>query len=157
MNKLSWCLKVKNGIELIVPNERLADAYLKKAEESLETMKAIASKEWKITTAYYGMYFSIYAILMKIGMKCEIHRCTIEFVKRFLSQYFNREEILSLSTALQARIDMQYYTNRKLPENLIENIGDKAREFYLKCKSIVQVINEKETAAIRNRLQANDF
>ena len=116
-------------------------------------MRVITSKEWKITTAYYGMYFSVYAILMRIGIKCEIHSCTIEFVKLFLGHYFNREEILLLSMALQARIDSQYYTNRRLPENLSKEIKDKAEDFFLKCKSIVPLINEKEAVAIRKRLQ----
>ncbi|MEM3555962.1 MAG: hypothetical protein QXF56_04560 [Candidatus Micrarchaeia archaeon] len=67
MSKLKWCLKTKNGIELTEPNSNLADAYIKKAEESLETMRLAKSRDWKISTAYYTIYFSVYAILMKIG------------------------------------------------------------------------------------------
>lgn len=153
MNKLSWCLKTKNGIKLREPNGPLADAYLQKAEDSLKTMKLVRNNEWKITTAYYGMYFSVYAILIKIGIKCEIHICTIEFVKRFLGYYFNKEEIEFLSRALQARIDAQYYTDRKLSEDLIIAVEDKAQEFFLKCKSIAKRITKEEAATIRKRLQ----
>ena len=35
MDKIKWCLKQKNGLELVEPNEELAKAYIKKAEDSL--------------------------------------------------------------------------------------------------------------------------
>lgn len=38
MKKLNWCFKQKDGINIINPNSNLAKAYIKKAEESLETM-----------------------------------------------------------------------------------------------------------------------
>ncbi|WP_342770637.1 MULTISPECIES: hypothetical protein, partial [unclassified Methanoculleus] len=61
MDQLVWCGRIKNGISLTAPNETLASAYLKKAEEALETMQTITARDWKITTAYYAMYFSLYA------------------------------------------------------------------------------------------------
>ncbi|MFH0752644.1 MAG: hypothetical protein V1914_03545 [archaeon] len=152
MNKLSWCLKIKNGIELREPDEHLAEAYLKKAEDSFETMKTITSKEWKITTAYYGMYFSAYAILMKIGVKCEIHNCTIEFIKNFLGHYFSKEEITFLSQALQARIDSQYYADREIAIGIIEEIEHEAKKFSLKCKLIAKKITKEEVSTIRKKL-----
>ena len=33
MDQLVWCGRIKNGISLTAPNETLASAYLKKAEE----------------------------------------------------------------------------------------------------------------------------
>ncbi|WP_292410327.1 MULTISPECIES: hypothetical protein [unclassified Methanoculleus] len=67
MDQLVWCGRIKNGISLTAPNETLASAYLKKAEEALETMQTITARDWKITTAYYAMYFSLYAVLTRLG------------------------------------------------------------------------------------------
>ena len=38
MVSIKWCLKTKNGIELVAPSDNLADAYVKKAEERLSLM-----------------------------------------------------------------------------------------------------------------------
>ncbi len=90
MVTIKWCLKNKNGIELIEPNENMANSYLKMAEESLEMVpKTKESKIWSASTAYYTLYYSIYAVMMKIGVKCEIHSCSIEFMKQFLSKYYD--------------------------------------------------------------------
>jgi hypothetical protein len=59
MDQLVWCGRIKNGISLTAPNETLASAYLEKAEEALETMQTITAHDWRITTAYYAMYFSL--------------------------------------------------------------------------------------------------
>ena len=84
MNKIIWCVRKKGGLSLIEPNPDLAEAYIRKAEEALESMRVNVIKDWKISTAYYTLYFSLYALLMKIGIKCEIHSCTIAFAKEFL-------------------------------------------------------------------------
>lgn len=77
MKKVKWCLQKREGLEIITPNSNLALAYLKKAEDALEAMRVNTIKDWKISTAYYAKYFSLYALLMKIGIKCNIHSCTI--------------------------------------------------------------------------------
>lgn len=41
MDKIEWCLKTKNGLELVEPNEELTEAYLKKAEYSLRATAAL--------------------------------------------------------------------------------------------------------------------
>ena len=54
MNKIRWCLKQKNGLELIEPNEELKDAYLKKAEDSLRATASLkGNKDWEISSSYY--------------------------------------------------------------------------------------------------------
>ena len=75
-NALVWCFKQKRGIRKIEPNQNLTKAYLKKATSALNTMTAtmeINETEWTATAAYYARYFALYALLMKIGVKSEIH------------------------------------------------------------------------------------
>lgn len=82
--KLKWCFKQKKGIKLVEPSDNLCGAYLQKAKEALEAT-IVNSKagltSWAISASYYAKYFSVYALLSKIGIKSEIHDCTIEVFK----------------------------------------------------------------------------
>ncbi|MCH8329263.1 MAG: hypothetical protein IIB81_02630, partial [Nanoarchaeota archaeon] len=93
MEKIEWCMKQKNGIEVVEPNENLSKAYIKKAEDALKAAASLkGNKDWEISSLYYTMYFSLYSILMRIGIKCEIHSCTIEFMRQFLQEHFNDDD-----------------------------------------------------------------
>ena len=87
VKRLKWCGNQNKGIKLIEPNVNLSEEYLKSSEETLVVLKNIESKSnmWLATTKYYCEYFAIYAVLMKLGIKCELHDCTIE-VAKFLAQ-----------------------------------------------------------------------
>ncbi len=74
MEKIKWCMKLKNGIGIIEPNDNLCSAYIKKSETALQAASALNDNmEWQISSCYYAMYFSLYALMMKIGVKCENH------------------------------------------------------------------------------------
>lgn len=152
MNKINWCRKQKGGLSLVEPNLDLANAYLKKAEEALESMRINIIKDWKISTAYYTVYFSLYAILMKIGVKCEIHSCTIEFMEQYLNDYFIYEEVLFVKHSLKARIDSQYYVDRSIPDKQYDEMVKKAPYFLIKCKDIILKLKEKKINEIRKIL-----
>ncbi len=153
MATIDWCKRQKNGIELVEPNENLAKAYIKKAEDSLSASLILDNnKDWKISSLYYTMYFSVYAILMKIGVKCEIHSCTIAFVDVFLNKYLTKDEIELLNKSMKARIDVQYYTNRNISESLYKNMIENAPNFIVRCKDILNKLTEKEIQEIRNKI-----
>lgn len=143
----------KGGIEFVEPSDNLANGYISKAEESLEALQKVkGNRDWTVSTAYYSMYFSIYSILMKIGVKCEIHACTIEFMKRFLTPYFTPVECKFLSQSLQARIDTQYYVDREVKDIFIDEMVKIAPQFIVKCKEVLAKIKESEIKAIRSQL-----
>lgn len=152
MDKINWCLRKKEGLSFIEPNPNLAEAYIKKSEEALESMRVNVIKDWKISTAYYTIYFALYAIMMKIGIKCEIHSCTMEFARVFLRDYFSENELEFMNRSLQARIDAQYYINKNVPDEQYEEMTRKAPEFLIKCKSIILQLNERKINEIRNNL-----
>ena len=153
MDQIDWCLKQKDGISLVEPNSNLAEAYLKKAEDALESVRINTIKDWKISTAYYTMYFSLYAILTKTGIKCEIHSCTLEFAKQFLKDFFSPEEIEFLKDSLKARIDAQYYVNRNVPDAQFNEMVKKAPELFVKSKSVLEKLDEKKINEIRSKLK----
>jgi len=153
MDKIKWCAGKKEGLSLIEPNSDLAEAYIKKAEEALESMRVNVIKDWKISTAYYTIYFSLYSVLTKIGIKCEIHSCTIEFAKRFLREYLTEEDLDFTEDSLKARIDSQYYVDRAVPDEQYNKMVKNSPEFLVKCKSILNKLNEKKVNDIRKEFQ----
>ncbi len=153
MDKIEWCIRKKEGLRLIEPNSNLAGAYIKKSEEALQSMNANIPKDWKISTAYYTTYFALYALLMRIGIECEIHSCTIEFARQFLKEYFSKEEIEFVEESLKARINSQYYVNRTVPDPKYQDMIKLAPRFMVKCKSILNQLNEKTIKEIRENFQ----
>ncbi len=153
MDKILWCAGKTKGLRLIEPNSDLAEAYIKKAEEALESMRINIFKDWKISTAYYSIYFSIYSLLIKIGVKCEIHSCTIEFMKQFLNEYFSEDELGFVEDSLKARINTQYYVDKTVPDAQFNRMMGKTPEFLVICKSILIKLNEKKVNEIRTKLE----
>ena len=102
------------------------------------------------------MYFSLYAIFMRVGIKCEIHACSIEIMKKILTDYFSSEEIILLQKSLTARIDSQYYTDRTVEEEQRIVMVKNAPKFHLKCKEITIMLTAKEIITIR-KIITNSF
>ena len=150
MDKIRWCLQKKKGIELVEPSDNLREGYLIKAEEALDTLRTSKSRDWRLTTAYYAIYYGMYSLLMKIGVKCEIHSCTIEFTKRFLKDHFSPEDFELIDKAFSARIDSQYYVNREVPDQNYDVIIRRVPSFLVKCKNAV--LEQKETGRIREEI-----
>jgi|TARA_Y100000034_G_scaffold111561_1_gene144728 uncharacterized protein (UPF0332 family) len=144
MDKIDWCLKQKSGIKLIEPNNNLCEEYFKSAEENLDAMLKLTGK-WKSITAYYACYEAIYAILQKIGIKCDIHECTLELLN--LIENINEELKNFILDLKKERIDIQYYL--KEPKKLDE---DKVKEFVLSCKAASSLLTENQINEVRNKL-----
>ena len=153
MDKIKWCAGKREGLSLIEPNSNLGEAYIQKAEEALESLMVNVIKDWKISTAYYTLYFSLYSVLTKIGIKCEIHSCTIAFAKMFLRDFFSEEDLDFTEDSLKARIDSQYYIDRTVPDEQYNKMVKNAPEFLVKCKSILIKLNEKKINEIRKEFQ----
>jgi len=134
---------------LIEPNPDLASAYLRKSEEALEAMHSVASRDWKISAGYYSLYFSLYAVLMKTGIKSENHVCTIGIMQHLLTEYFTRDEYDLLEQARQARVKTQYYTTSDVSAEFEEILVKQVPRFLVKCRGIVDRLDLKEIQKIR--------
>ncbi len=153
MVTLNGCKNQKKGIKLIEPNNNLAKEYIESAEETLLTLKDIKSdsRMWLATTKYYCKYFLAYSILMKIGIKSEIHECTIKlcFILEELN-IFPKGFSESLEKDKELRIDNQYYLKNKPVEiNL-----DKLTKLLLEIKNISNLLTYDEIKKIREGLYA---
>ena len=152
MAAIDWCKRQRRGIKLVKPNDNLFLEYIRTAEETLGVLKGIKgkSKVWMATTKYYCEYFSVYSLLMKIGIKCEIHDCTIALCKLLEDKKILPEGYKNaLENDKQLRIDNQYYLkNRDVPIDY-----DKIVEFVLTIKDIALKLTEEKIGLIRESVR----
>lgn len=151
-----WCLKQKRGIRIIDPNENLVKEYLRKATSSLNTMNAalqINETEWIMTTAYYARYFALYALLMKMGVKSEIHDCSITVARLLAREGILTENLVNdISQAKEMRVDVQYYVTKELEQGKVRRNVESARKFVLEIEKAIENITTEQIASIRNTL-----
>ena len=154
MVSIKWCLANKNGIKLIEPNANMSNSYLKMAEESIYVLNGVKnSRIWLATTTYYIFYYSLYSLMLRIGVKCEIHACSLEFMKKCLIGYYNETDMQMIEKAFSARIDLQYYSDRPVDERVINETSKYCKDFYIKTKDIMSKITETQIDSVRKKLK----
>ena len=157
MVSLNWCCKQKDGIRIVEPNDNLAQGYIEMVENALGTMNRERNYNsmFAISACYYSMYYSLYAILMKIGIKCEIHSCTLKFMKAMLLNFYADDEIKTIKKAFDARNIAQYYVDRIVSKEESNFIMAQAPLFISKSKEILSKINKDDSKDIRKNLNKN--
>jgi uncharacterized protein (UPF0332 family) len=152
MEKIRWCMKKRGGIKRTEPSGNLFMEYIGNAEESLRILERIKdtwSNMWLATTKYYSEYFAFYALLMKLGIKCEIHDCTIELARWLEAKHFvPKGTAKMLEDDKELRIENQYYLKNKPVEVRMEAL----REFVLAMKTTADKITREQTVKIRSEL-----
>ena len=144
---IDWCKK--HGMKLIEPNDNLSEEYYKNAEETLRVTNLIknsGSNMWLATQKYYTEYLAAYSLLMKIGIKSEIHSCTIKIVRLLENEKiidFEFGKILEEDKEL--RIDNQYYLKNKPVHFDSKELSDTL----LKIRKILDTIKDSDIKRIR--------
>lgn len=156
MEDLSWCLRNKRGIKLILPNDNLYRVYLRKSRSSLNMLSsAIEKKEWEwiLETSYYARYFCVYSFLMKLGIKCEIHDCTIQLIGFLVdNEFVDKRFFEELKEAKSLRVDSLYY-NKEFAHDLILNFSKSASRFCLDFEEFIEGLNEEKIEEIRRLIE----
>ena len=121
------------------------------AENALGTMNR--EKKYNlmffISACYYSMHYSLYAICMKRGVKCEIHSCTIEFMKKILDKFYSKEDVRTIKKGFEVRNIAQYPVDKIVSKEDSNSVIKKAPEFFNKSKEILSKINEEDIKKIR--------
>ena len=153
MDKLKWCKKQSKGIKLVEPSEEISKEYYQNAEESLKVLRSIEdtkSNMWLATTKYYIEYFAVYSVLMKIGIKCEIHDCTIALVR-----FLEKEKLVKngvsdvLENDKELRIDNQYYLKNRPVDINFDNLS----EFILSIRETLGKLDKDMIEKIRKKIK----
>lgn len=113
----------------------------------------IKETDWILTTAYYARYFALYALLMKIGVKSEIHDCTINIAKLLSNNGILTPNLIEdIAKAKQTRIDTQYYVEKEQSPKIIQRNVEAARKFVLEIEKTIDNITTEQINGIRAQL-----
>lgn len=149
--QLKWCFGLKDGLQVIEPNEVIAQSYLAEAKSSLERAEKNfrdGDLLWTTVVIYYSEYYSLYSFLQRIGIKCENHFCSILAVSILLGE----DKARTINIHKDKRIDAQYYM-RTGKEEEVSQMLQEAKLFVSMFDEIVSNINEEETIAYRNNVK----
>lgn len=140
---------------MVEPNDNMSGSYIKMAEESIAVLQTVRENSdiWTAATSYYICYYSLYSLMMKLGIKCEIHSCSLEFMKKHLSDFYNVQDIEMINKAAKARTDLQYYVDRPVDAETIELISRYCKIFFIKTKDIISRLSEGQVKRIREELR----
>ncbi len=153
--QLKWCLKQRRGIRLVRPSDNLLRAYLKKAESALRSMDVNAKAgiaEWAVSAGYYARYFAVYGLFQKVGIKCEIHDCTIALFEHLFQESVSRDLIEELRQSKDYRIEIQYYSTHL--EVDLDEVIDKTRAFVLEIEKMIDALNPSKILVLQKKLRA---
>ncbi|MBS3134122.1 HEPN domain-containing protein [Candidatus Woesearchaeota archaeon] len=149
--KLKWCFKIKGGLKIVEPNERLSKSYLEQAKSSLlRAKKDLEDKDllWTTVAIYYAEYYALYSFLQKIGVKCENHSCSILAV----GILFGEDKIKIINKHKDKRIDAQYYM--KVDQEIkVKVMLTEAQNFISNFDELVSNLSEKEIKKYRERIK----
>jgi len=151
---LSWCLKQSKGIRIVAPSDNLVKAYHEKSKNALKSMEINAQAglvEWAVSASYYAKYFAVYSLLSKIGVKCEIHDCTITLFEYLFCDSIPKEVIRDLRESKADRIEMQYYT-QQISVNL-EQVIKGTKKFVLEIENVADGLNSERITELQKRLK----
>ncbi|MBI2144806.1 hypothetical protein HYU18_00625 [Candidatus Woesearchaeota archaeon] len=149
---LTWCGKQPKGIKLIEPSDDIADEYFETAKQTLDVIKAVpaSSNVWLATTKYYLEYFTVYGLLMKLGIRSEIHDCTLA-----ICSLLEKEGLLAkgtydlLSDDKKLQTDNQYYL-KDLPVTIDY---EQLVNFYLTIKNTAEKLTLQQKTSIREKIE----
>lgn len=148
--ELSWCFKLKDGLKIVEPNERLSKSYLEQAKSTLlRAEKDLNDKDflWATVAIYYAEYYALYSFLQEIGVKCENHACSILAVTYLLGE----DKTRTINQHKGKRIDAQYYI--KVDQEIkIRNMLQEAKLFVANFDEIVSNLSEREIKEYRTKI-----
>jgi len=149
-HKLDWCFRLKDGLKIVEPNERLSKSYLEQAKSSLlRAEKDLNDKDflWATVAIYYAEYYALYSFLQRIGIKCENHACSILAVSMLLGE----NKTKTINQHKDKRIDAQYYI--KVDQEVkIRVMLQEAKIFVSNFDEVVSSLSEDEVKKYREEI-----
>lgn len=148
--QLRWCFKLKDGLRLIEPNERLAKSYLDQARSSLlRAEKDLSDHDllWATVTIYYAEYYALYSLLQAVGIRCENHTCSILAATLLCGE----ERIKIINLHKSKRIDAQYYMKIDQEDN-VKTMLREAKIFVADFDVLLSGLTKEEIRVYRKRI-----
>lgn len=115
---------------------------------SAKAVAEIENYEDAVALAYYSMYYSLLALLFKIGVKCENHTGAIILLREIFD--IDNTGIL---TAKKERVDKQYYIDFSVTEKDVKNMFIQAEEFNGNLHHFIDSLTQSKVKEYRNKLK----
>jgi len=134
---LKRCWRLENGITLVNPSDNLVQAFLKKSREAVKSMEVNFENdiiEWGVSASYYARYFVVYALFQKLGIKCEIHDCTIALFKHLFRDSLPKGLISEFQRAKAEHVEAQYYTRQVTADS--KKVIEQTKNFLLEIERL---------------------
>lgn len=169
--------KEERGLTIINPNDYLCDGHIKKADHNLIVMtdlNKLKHEDWVVIAAYYAMYQSALALLVKIGLESKDHATTVAVLQYFFDRQISKELIEKFNELKErkdkieaivieekyidylwkikrARETVQYGISITYKET--DTIMNNARDFVSKIKLVMNELDEKIIEVIGKRIK----
>ncbi len=153
MRKPSFLVRLKGEgkIKLIETSDEIAESYVQKSDKSIRSSKAVAeieNYEDSVALAYYSMYYSLLALLFKVGIKCENHTGAIILLK----EVFEKDNKV-ISHAKKERVDKQYYVDFSVTKEEVYEMIELAEEFNGEMHHFIESFTSAKIEEYRKRAQ----
>ncbi len=144
-------------LKIITPNDDLKDAYIIKSESFYDSSILLFKHkklEETVSLLYYSMYYSVLALLFKIGIKCENHSAAIILLKELFD--IDNKEILHLK---KERINKQYFVDSNITEKEVKKLIEITEDFNLKIYSFIETLSNEKISFFKLKFSSffNDF
>lgn len=159
--KFRWCLskgegdeRKHKGLRKIRPDEKEAEAHVKKALHNLDAMRDFSDKypDWSISAGFYAMYHSLLAVLYKMGYESRNQECTITAIEHFIKEgvltidlkyveMIRSAKAMTPEDAKTLREEYQYGTKTTISAMRLKTLMINAQEFVDKMRATLKEIN----------------
>ena len=95
-------------------------------------------------------YFAIYALLSRIGIKCEIHDCTIVLFGYLFSEEIAPSVMGDLRQSKEDRVEAQYYSTVEQIDS--KELIAKTKDFVLKMEEIIDGLSTQKITSLQRKL-----
>lgn len=139
-------------IKLVEPSEEIKESYLEKSESYLASAKLLLHNnklEEAVSLAYYSMYYSLLALLFRVGIKSENHAASIILLKELFG--LDNKKIYR---AKKERIDKQYYVGFKVAKSDVVELIKTAEEFDSEILDFLEKLNNERIVEARNKFKS---
>lgn len=150
MKNMNFLIKLKKEkkIEAIESNEEIKKSYLKDSESYFISSKMLFSdNRLKESTQliYFSVYYSILALLFRVGIKSENHLGSIILLK----EIFNLDNSFALK--LQKKRVGTYYPDFNLQKQELNKLIQEAEEFNMNLFDFISKLTNEQIKIYRNK------
>ena len=145
----------KRWARVTEPNDNLVQAYLQKARHDLVVLRSIPKEdtEWKAAVAYYTRYHMMTALLLKVGVECKDHNCSLKIAKYLFSDVISSDLFIEIKESKRQRIDLQYYTDRIVKKEEFEHNMEGVDAFVEIVQDLIESLTREDIGQIRKKLE----